>query len=121
MSCTMDKLYDACVYSDLSRLSPGARMDYGFVNCDSMEEEHQLLEMYQDLLFHHLRFKHLTRDALLQQLHETCIQGRLLELVENTYSQQDPTSIYLSRIHSKPHLLKNPYPLPSQVCHDTIK
>lgn len=88
--------------SDTTRLpTPSVAVDYGFLNCTSVEEHRMLVDLYKG-------FFALEEKANPLELHASCIQGRLFAyFVEDLMFKLKPKKVYK-------RMLKNPYPLPDE-------
>lgn len=93
---TAHNLYDACLFSDRRLLEEATREAYGFTKCPH-EDEDELLEMYQDLIFNHFCWKH--RDDLYETIHRMP--------VDETYSTQDPYSRHYEFYQRHPELWRS--------------
>lgn len=112
MPRTVENLYDSCLYNDQGALSNGTIADYGFMNCVTASEKTKLFEMYQDLIFNHLLRTFKSRDKFFKELHTQCIQGNLLNFIQEVYQKNnDIQSTYYQWITAHPHIVKNYYPL----------
>lgn len=108
----MDSLYEACLYGDREKLNEEACRRFGFFRCDNREEEETLLEMYQDVIFNHLRWRF--RQDLFRVVEDHVDRGELCTLLMETYAREDPCSTHYRFLQSFFHRR------PVTTTHDSI-
>ncbi|CAG8660177.1 22642_t:CDS:1 [Cetraspora pellucida] len=81
------------ILSEAVGLIPSVRVDYGFFNCRTKDEEKQLKNMYKKLF--------LTPQFDAHSLHKACITGKLFKYISSIL----PNDVL------RADLLRNPYPL----------
>lgn len=88
---TLTSLYHACLMTDLSELSETARTTFGFDQCLDETEEQNLLNLYQDIIFNHLLRTEKNRERIFHRLRTTVQRKKLLTMIGNIYSQENPS------------------------------
>jgi hypothetical protein len=99
---TCAQLIRAC-FGIESSFTPGTTVDYGFMNCRSMDARVMLAGMYSDLV----RNLFVDPDAL----HDACIAGTLASFVTTQFQSSTTQSECFAWISDNLTLLSNPYPL----------
>ncbi|OXA57400.1 hypothetical protein Fcan01_06589 [Folsomia candida] len=101
---SLDHLVSAVNNNELLEKSSPARIDYGFVNCKTEEDEEDLFNVYTALL------QVLKCD--INALHAACGQGKLAEYIESEFKkakQLDGNNYYATWFMQNKNLVKNPY------------
>ena len=81
-------------------------IDYGFFNLSTQEDQANLMGLYVCVIDHFKCDLHL--------LHQACIQGKLAEFIDQTYSAIPPEMSrgqYYDWFQRRRDAVKNPYPL----------
>lgn len=79
-----DRLYDTMA-QDILPTDADVRAHFGFIRCESLEEEGKLLSLYKGLLY---------ADILPAQLHQWSLRKTVLENVKQTYREHISPRFY---------------------------